>query len=104
MSNRELLDLAAKAIGKECKYSEVWKTMMDIHGAGWNPLEDDGDALRLAVKLKLEVDICITGIAVRTPVGHKVLVDAEMEPDGYAATRLAIVMAAAKIGEATHHE
>ena len=66
----------------------------------WNPLTDDGDALRLAVKLWLEVDICQTGIAIRTPNGIKVLLSEDDESDVTAATRRAIVRAAAEIGKA----
>lgn len=43
MTDKELLEAAAKAAG--C-------TRLSVH---WNPLEDDGDALRLAVQLKLSV-------------------------------------------------
>ena len=64
----------------------------------FNPLTSDADAFRLAVKLTLEVDIHQTGIAVRTPIGHKVLVSADEVKCGYAATRRAITRAAAEIG------
>ena len=37
----ELLELAANAIGTNFVPGESWD-----EGAGWNPLEDDGDALR----------------------------------------------------------
>lgn len=110
-TNRELLELAAKAAGveydKETTQEDyrfgLWLT---LHGEpteftrrSWNPLTDDGDALRLAVNLTLEVDICKTGIAVRTPTGIKVLIDSDEELEAYAATRRAIVRAAAAIGE-----
>ncbi|HEU6454004.1 MAG TPA: hypothetical protein VN201_00915 [Roseateles sp.] len=59
MTDRELLEKAAKAAGlKDFAWFEN-----NIHGHGypvlghittpWNPLEDDGDALRLAYTLKL---------------------------------------------------
>lgn len=62
MSDRELLEKAAKAAG----YSGVFNFnneygVMEPRGGGvstlrpWNPLRDDGDALRLAVKLGLAV-------------------------------------------------
>ena len=58
MNDRELLELAAKAAGIRLY---VWGTKgkenfadMDAKGDGrWNPLEDDGDALRLAVRVPL---------------------------------------------------
>lgn len=109
MDTRELLELAAKAagyaLGKMGAYVNdcgdicpaYWNETKKIY---WNPLEDDGDALRLTVKLTLEVDVCQTGVAVRTPTGVKVLVDSKEEPNAYAATRRAIVRAAAEIGRA----
>ena len=61
MIDRELLELAAKAVGIEHPGGEhsiandgrLW----DCNGLRWwNPLTDDGDALRLAVKLRMRVD------------------------------------------------
>jgi len=59
MTDRELLELAAKAEGRTIK----WKTQLgngvrpdEKFSACWNPLLDDGDALRLAVKLNLSID------------------------------------------------
>ena len=46
--DRELLELAAKACGLE-------EAKMRIEFNQWNPLADDGDALRLAVKLRLDI-------------------------------------------------
>jgi hypothetical protein len=57
MTDRELLEFAAKASGQ---YHGEWSDRAGafrIRYAGewreWNPLTDDGDALRLAVKLNL---------------------------------------------------
>jgi hypothetical protein len=106
MTDRELLELAAKAADIELWHEDVFTKGLTqkISQSGilcWNPLADDGDALRLAVKLTLEIDVCLTGIAVRTPIGHKVLIDSKQEPDAYAATRRAITRAAAaEIGKA----
>ena len=67
MSDREMLELAAKAAGIFCKgwclpgaRSDGWHGMYtgsDDDGTyvRWNPLTDDGDALRLAVKLNIPV-------------------------------------------------
>ncbi|RON17935.1 hypothetical protein BK660_21845 [Pseudomonas brassicacearum] len=62
MNDRELLELAAKAAGLELDWdvpdgASPWV----ITGAGdergpgacWNPLDDDGDAFRLAVDLRI---------------------------------------------------
>lgn len=111
-ADRELLEMAAKAAGKEGGYlfraggSKGSGLPYDIQGfqlvggAMWNPLTDDGDALRLAVKLDIQVW--------RRPSGvegvHKgsVLTNPQTEPltpCPYAATRRAIVRAAAEIGK-----
>lgn len=61
----------------------------------WNPLDDDGDALRLAVAMCLPLDITDEDTLV-APLGI-------IEPHGddpLAATRRAIVRAAAEIGRA----
>lgn len=71
MSDRELLELAAKAAGMEsyvwrddresmfhynskmmCWYRDSYSDLIE-----WNPLTDDGDALRLAVKLHIGLDV-----------------------------------------------
>ena len=63
MSDLELLEMAAKAAGIEHvdydgvdydgKYGLVIVGEHGQHLHGWNPLTDDGDALRLAVHLAL---------------------------------------------------
>ena len=92
MTDRELLELAAKAEGIE--FSEPKLIGLD----GWNPLTDDGDALRLAVKLKLDVlTDCLDGVCISSAQ-----LEEQCEPDlgdPYAATRRAIVRAAAEIGK-----
>ena len=110
-TDRELLELAAKAAGMtgwryEGPITGLVKMINPDNpentgsvGNAWNPLNDDGDALRLAVKLCLEIDVHHTGIAVRTPCGQKVLISADEVKCGYAATRRAITRAAAAIGE-----
>lgn len=56
MTDRELLELAAKAAGYALtKGSSGYREFLCKGGVEWNPLTDDGDALRLAVKLKMHV-------------------------------------------------
>lgn len=92
MTEREMLELAARAGCYETRSDgEGGFTITVRQGVcgPWNPLEDDGDALRLAVKLNL-----LYGKVFARSV-------AENNKDGddiYAATRLAIVLAAAEIG------
>ena len=116
MSDRELWEMAAKAAGMWGEAFEIEedsdrpvfdaaKGFRLAFGRGWwNPLADDGDALRLAVKV---------GIAVYPPEAdgddatcngpyplscwHSETV---LNGDLYAATRRAIVRAAAAIGAA----
>ena len=82
MNDKEMLIAAAKAAGIEV----VTPTMLEY--GKWNPLEDDGDALRLAVKLGIDIS--------------KAQLDYydKHSTDPYGATRRAIVRAAAEIGKA----
>jgi hypothetical protein len=96
MTDRELLEAAAKAAGLGVTVPVFgvppFMGLRLIGGALWNPLADDGDALRLAVKLDLTVMIG----AVRDVSGQLFLDKSE---DDLEATRRAIVRAAAAIGK-----
>lgn len=95
MNDKDLLELAARAAGIRCDLSEPsiitgarHQCFFDADGYqfGWNPLESDGDALRLAVKIKwVPSRVEVVGLS--------------MNEDPYAATRRAIVRAAAQIGK-----
>ena len=103
MTEREMLELAAKALGmpeapEQYRIADGLPIVITYMGKSWNPRTDDGDALRLAVYLEFEIDITSTGVAVRTKCGLKVLVNKTEEPDLCAATRRAITRAAAEIG------
>ena len=104
MTDRELLEKAAKAAG-------MWSDAFSLNdddspdfssekgfrlawGKGWwNPLTDDGDALRLAVKL---------GLLFKPEFTHFLGLErfSGQDYDDYRAHRRAIVRAAAAIGEA----
>ena len=109
MSDRELLELAAKAAGEVAGDWIGNPHYMNGVLMRWNPLTDDGDALRLAVKLGMNV--------LFTPEDVEVIADQHAKEDGgemvapwaceswtlkqqdpLAATRRAIVRAAAEIG------
>lgn len=100
--DRELLELAVKAAGIEHGVDR-FECGLSLTENGrhrslpqWNPLTDDGDALRLAVKLRLSVTAFADAIGVGIPVlGY---IEDKWEKDEYAATRRAIVRAAAEIG------
>ena len=95
-TDKELLELAAKAAGIECLGSIGWRLANGQIQSWWNPLTDDGDALRLAVKLGLSIEILSTRMEPHTRVNGK---EEEHRADPYAATRRAIVRAAAEIGK-----
>ena len=105
MTDRELLELAAKAVGlPECGWmGPAFMYVKDNTFTDWNPLTDDGDALRLAVVLKMRIGIN------SIPVGYVVVMSDDplrkdthelIGDDPYAATRRAITRAAAEIGKA----
>ncbi len=97
MNDRELLELAAKAADDGIVfYGECWRAQT---GREWNPLTDDGDALRLAVKLELQLDLRHSFHTVRVYGAAEGRID-EGAKDPLAATRRAIVRAAAEIGRA----
>lgn len=71
-------------------------------GFAWNPLEDDGDALRLAVMLRFSVDsYSVRMDGANTYVGGSdgYLANEPHGKDANSATRRAIVRAAAEIGK-----
>jgi len=86
-NDKELLTLAAKAAG--IADGDVFYDM--DNDKVWNPLTDDGDALRLAVKLGLGIRFYLDGVG----AGEEYEMNQE---DPYAATRRAIVRAASEIG------
>ena len=125
MTDRELLELAAKAAGLNIvfkRWSGFYRSAyLSIRGdwtsrerafvesKEWNPLTDDGDALRLAVKLNLPIHRSyLTDERLPVVACHKMYVDVHeedrwqwifVEDDSCAATRRAIVRAAAEIGK-----
>lgn len=103
MSDRELLEAAAKAAGIVGEVDEFYLRLGDsvpILGinnetGAWFPLTDDGDALRLAVKLGIGIETIERYAVANVRYG-----DTHCEAlgsDHYAATRRAIVRAAAAI-------
>lgn len=102
MTDRELLELAAKAAGNEVWTDidgNLYTATNDLIEKPWNPLTDDGDALRLAVCLNIRIGFRPSCYA-DTPSGIR-LFGREFCSDGddkNARTRHAIVRAAAEIG------
>lgn len=113
MTDQELLRLAAKAAGLKPHEQFCTPAWDHVHRGGlvvfndkggdqpWRPLDDDGDALRLAADL---------GICLRFTAEYEVYADphngmvypeayADYDGDRRASTRRAIVRAAAEIGK-----
>lgn len=94
MTDSELLELAAKTV--KMRPEEWWDGWSDTGretGYYWNPLNDDGDALRLAVKCKI--------FRCHMDLFHRFYEEAIADgADEDRATRRAIVRAAAEIGKA----
>jgi len=109
MSDREMLELAAKAIGKVFVDPMSWE-----EGAGWNPLEDDGDALRLAVALSFSLvfdcyppkarDLHRASFRIRIWALGWIKEELDSEEVKCAAVRRAIIRAAAEIGKAMQEQ
>lgn len=104
MTDKELMELAAKAAGLHIALdengtaTEFFCEAPKSSAFSWNPLTDDGDALRLAVKLKLCVDFeAIDVVKVYYDISEPSCKEG-LNCDQYAATRRAIVHAAAEIG------
>jgi hypothetical protein len=108
-TDRELLELAAKAVGLKPLGYENGRHAMQLGSkrplgfpSRWNPLLDDGDAFRLAVKLNIGVmSAMYTGrsCAWLYCKGKDWEFLVEHGGDAGAATRLAIVRVAAAIGK-----
>lgn len=124
MEDRELIELAAKAYGfgdpegnfiwTESEYPRGSKTngaLWNYIGwcdtaQLWNPLTDDGDALRLAVKLGMGIsfgqyaplDVYSVYIS-KVEHGDEIAVGCITDGDEFGAVRRAIVRAAAQIGK-----
>jgi len=97
VTDKEMLELAAKAAGHKVYCNEkvflIWKDSNE-EWVDWNPLSDDGDALRLAVFLFRDIHFWYFDGSVS--IGNDLRIVCGDDP--CAATRLAIVRAAAEIG------
>ncbi len=107
MTDRQLLEAAARAAGYEIAWADgpdhdPVKLCDDIAAwEPWNPLADDGDAFRLAVKLDIYVmQVVEQGhVSARIRCGPRSFWNEPLNGNRYAATRRAIVRAAAAMAE-----
>lgn len=100
-TDRELLELAARAAGVDLG-DTTFDGWGDVIQSNWNPLADDGLALRLAVKLGFSIDLQYGEEERMTLVSTwngLMFSEYHGSSNPNAATRRAIVRAAAEIGE-----
>ena len=104
MSDRELMEFAARAVGyvpaqiySEKTKSLIWASVSGFPTA-WKPLVDNADAFELMVNLKMSVLVGDEGIRVNAP-NLEFQLGIPVEEDLFSSTRKAIVMAAAEIGK-----
>ena len=103
MTDTELLEFAAKAAGYSFDGYVLRNNNTEFEYSGWNPLEDDGDAFRLAVHLRMNIchySGCTDApdrVGVNNGYGIKPV---PYKDDILKAVRRVIVLAAAEIGKA----
>ena len=113
MTDRELLQAAARAAGRPAGRHIALGGLLMANDLYWNPLTDDGDALRLAVKLRMAIkhehDASVMAGWLNAQPGAPTLdglgpwywkewIYADHNGDPLSATRRAIVCAAAAMG------
>lgn len=109
MNDRELLELAARAAGykliwsydKHCCWINEMRHDLDVT---WNPLTDEGDALRLAVQLDITIgpehpDVVGKSLCRASWNNRNMSLGEFGDGDKPSAYRRAIVRAAAEIGK-----
>ena len=111
MDDRELLDMAAKSVGIQVE----WRNNPDESGClcpaqvidgvfqcWWMPADDDGDALRLVMELRLDVLQDERSVSIRrwcqASCESIYILDEQITERRSISTRRAIVRAAAEIG------
>lgn len=109
-NEREMLEMAARAVGEDVEWHENGSYFYR-KSCNWpeekgffNPLHDDGEALRLAISLRMKIGVSdiaafadlddALGVFIRQPIKRLGLSDLSM----LEAVRRAIVRAAAEIG------
>jgi hypothetical protein len=99
MTDRELLELAAKAVGNGAQWDCEERGMMILTPdkrdvCTWNPLTDNDDAFRLAIDMCLPLDLEDFSAQV-----YPLDIYEDYGTDKYEAVRRLIVRAAAEIGK-----
>ena len=113
-TDREFLELAAKAYGITGRWvtnydgdyyyqgntDGIYYEYPEGGSAVWNPITDDGDAFRIAVKLELDIIFYRKHVVVCDKSRTQNVYREDFSSDKVSAVRRAIVMAAAEIGRA----
>ena len=115
MTDIEMMELAALAAGYVIEsYTASGAAWVYPKGAPfdsdgeppifkWNPKDEDGDSRRLEVALSMQVDIGKAPhesvYATITTAENHLVASMKLGPDPYAATRLAVLRAAAEMGK-----
>lgn len=117
-TNRELLELAARAFGRWGDKSKYIENVYDYdslhHGSAaiqwdeycydtWNPLKEDGDCARMEAKLGIDIEWWEAGVVAcaKFSIPHadeRASEEFAHHPDRNAARRMASVRVAAEIG------
>ena len=103
MTDKQLLEYAAKAAGIPGKWDGEHNCFYEFSHAfqnPWNPLQDDGASLRLAVAIKAKITIGNAIIMVEVEAQGTPDIGQEFTDNPTAATRRAIIRTAAEIGKA----
>lgn len=96
MTDMEMLEFAAKAIGERLVPFEKLP-ILDIEGTPfWNPRSDSKDALELAARLQVDIRHGSTAVVARC--GSHIAVAERDEEDPYEALRMAIFRVAVAVG------
>lgn len=101
MTDRELLELSAKAAGYTLGHGDIdGFPYFCLGGRVWNPLDiTTGDALRLAIDLGIRIDFAKGWTVAYSGSCASEQFSERHEDNPYAATCRAIVRAAAEIGQ-----
>lgn len=113
MTDREMLELAAKAAGIKGRYADgvIWYRNPFGDEVGFNPAKDDGDSRRLQVDLAIDLRFGVSDnfgpyVHARTEVRrgdfinfHECYQWVSLHPGANAAVRRAVLEVAAAIGQ-----
>jgi len=114
MSDKEIIEMAAKSIGYKIAWNSNWHNYQLLNPVPdrfgyfkhpWNPLEDNSDAMDIMVKLGMNVNVFLNRAEPFTEVrfqhyGSETITEEAHMGDAAKATRRAIVRSAARIGKA----